>query len=110
MPPFENVRSLDNEQETAAAIAEPQVGDCFHEMLSYWLFVVYRDGDRVATLAAGAPCTFPEDGKLWEGTLEEFKHQLSYKSRRAGFWVRLSDRGKTNVDGWYEQAKERDET
>jgi hypothetical protein len=79
------------EQLQAEAAADPQPGDLWSEMCSYWLHVVAREGDQVTCLHAGGPCTFPQDGKLWEGTVAAFAAEWSTYS--------LYERG-IDVSGW----------
>lgn len=81
------------EEEIGRAVAaDPQPGDRWHEMFSFWLYVVAREGDRVTLLSAGAPCTFPQDGELWEGTVAEFAAEW-------GTVYYLAGRGH-DVTGW----------
>lgn len=99
---------LQDEQATGLALQDPRVGDLFTEDCSYWVYVVYRSGDNVATLSISAEhhdnedLTFPEDGKLERHTLAEFRKMLSYAAI-PGYWVRLAGRGH-DVAGWYERA------
>ena len=84
-------------RKTLAAVGNPQVGDRYHEMYSFWAFVVHVTDEYVYTLVAGAPCEFPKDGKFNRWTREGFAE--GYKD----CGLDLADRGK-NVDGWYEYA------
>ncbi len=81
------------------ALADPQPGDLWNEMLSWWMYVVERDGERVVTMSASGPCTFPIDAKREEWTLAEFRNMLSYKSGTAGTWAMCDSR--ENDIGWY---------
>ena len=87
---------------TLEALADPQVGDRFHEMYSYWLYVVAVEGDEVTTLEASAPCTFPDDGKRWIGTREAYRQRFD---TCAGPWIMLADRG-NDVEGWLGAERE----
>jgi hypothetical protein len=90
------------ERKTKAALADPQVGDRFQEMLSFWLYVVHREGDQVITMEAGAPCTFPDDARTWRGSVEEFQRRwLSEYSGKPT--VLLEDRG-NDVSWWPEDS------
>lgn len=83
---------------TAQAMADPQPGDRYHEMWSFWLYVVARNGDQVCTMEASAPCSFPRDGKIvWQAT-EEFRRRWAYGSIE-GYTVMLADRW-NDVSGW----------
>lgn len=88
---------------THEAFLDPQIGDRFEEMYTFWLFVVYRGNDTIATLEGSAPVTFPKEGKLRVyRSLEEFRERFSYDYFQ-GYWVNLVDRG-NDVTGWYEAA------
>ena len=83
---------------TERALADPQVGDRFHEMYSFWLYVIRRDGDIVTTMEVSPPATLPDDGKVRIQTVTELRERLAY-GNIPGYWVRLRDRG-NNVAGW----------
>ena len=83
---------------TEDALADPRVGDRFHEMHSFWLYVVRRDGDIVTTMEGSPPMTLPDDGKVRVQTVAELRGRLAY-GNIPGYWVRLRDRG-NNVEGW----------
>lgn len=93
-----NFGGQENHALTAAVFDDPRVGDLFTEMLAFWVYVVARDGDTVTTMEASAPCTFPRDGKIVTGTLDEFRNRFAYGSI-PGYWVRLHSRG-NDVAGW----------
>jgi hypothetical protein len=63
-------RLLDERKKDAAA--DPQPGDLWTEMLSHYVYVIEREGDRVTCLHGSPPVEFPEGGQLWEGTAAEF--------------------------------------
>lgn len=87
---------------TVAAFADPQPGDRFHEMLSFWMFVVaVQPGNgRVAVLTLAAPGTMPRDGKLKVyPTHDAYREAWAY-STIPGYTVSLAARG-TNVTGWF---------
>lgn len=90
------------EQATIEAMDDPQVGDRFAEMYSFWVYVVYRDEDCVVTMEGSPPTTFPDEGELRVYSVEEMKERFGYKGG-GDYWVRLVDRG-NNVVGWYEKA------
>lgn len=87
---------------TDEAVNDPRPGDRYHEMFSFWLYVVAVDGDSVVTMEAWPPCEFPKDGKLRIQTRAEFKQRLSYRTI-PGYWVMLADRG-NDVRGWSQTA------
>jgi hypothetical protein len=90
---------IDNKEATVQAFQDPQVGDLFDEMCSYWIYIVARDGERVTTMESAAPCTFPKDGKVTEyATLEAFRKAFRYPTN-SGYFVRLSSRSH-DVSGW----------
>lgn len=96
----------DNRLATEQAFADPQVGDRFHEMYSYWIYIVARVGKWVCIMEAHPPCTLPNDGKVSWSTVSEFQNRFAYKSI-PGYCVRLSDRG-NNVHGWLEEGDKGD--
>jgi hypothetical protein len=85
-------------QRSKEALGDPQPGDCWHEMFSWWLFVTSRDGDLMTTLELNPPGTFPDDGKFWSGSVEEFKKRMSYGTI-PGTWAKCDSRG-NDVSGW----------
>jgi hypothetical protein len=97
----------ESDRRTAEAFAHPEVGDRFSEMLNFWVYVVARPPGRVVTLEANPPCTFPDDAKLWEGSLRAFRKRFAYQSI-PGYWVHLEDRG-NKVEGWLEVARQKAE-
>jgi hypothetical protein len=86
---------------TAAAFAEPRVGDRYTEMYSFWLFVVDVRGGMIETLEGNSPCEFPQDGKRWIGPKEAFQERFAYKSPslEGQYWLRLVDRD-NDVSHW----------
>ena len=84
----------------AEAFGDPQPGDRWEENLSFWLYVVDRQGEQVTVQYSGAPCTFPEDATEETLSVEEWKE-------RSPRWVyALSDRG-NNVEGWKGKANKK---
>lgn len=90
-------------ERTDEAFKNPRVGDRFHEMYSFYVYVVGLDGDRIFTLEASPPCTLPDDGKLREQTLQDFRTRFHYGTI-PGTWVHLADRS-NDVSGWLEHAR-----
>jgi hypothetical protein len=92
----------DSDAATAAAFADPQVGDSFHEMFTFRMFVIaVEPAGRVAVLTVTPPCTLPDDG-----TLEVYPSHDAYRAAFAygtipGYWIRLDERG-LNLAGWFE--------
>lgn len=85
---------------TEEHMSDPQIGDRFSEMCSFWVYIVYRNGQEVGYMEANPPCTFPDDGKFTLSTVREFKKRFGYESI-PGYWVTFCDSG-NNVDGWVE--------
>ena len=91
---LERERAAARLQVQAEAARDPQPGDLWSEMCSYWIHVVAREGERVTCLHAGGPCTFPQDGKFWEGTVAAF----------AAEWGTYSLYGRGHdVSGWLDR-------
>lgn len=90
---------------TAEAFDDPQPGDRFHEMVSFWMYVLAVDDDgRVHTLCASPPCNVPDDGRI-----EVFDNAEDYRAFWAygsipGYTVSLADRG-NKVTGWREHLE-----
>lgn len=97
--PFSNKKE---EERTEQAFSNPRIGDRFTEMYSFWLYVVGRNGDKIATLEASPPCSFPEDGIFKVQTVKEFKNRFSYGSI-PGYWVHFVD-SNNDVKGWLEEG------
>lgn len=85
--------------ETMDALRNPQVGDRFHEMYSWWVYVVAVDADQVVTMLCGAPCTFPDDAEMRVQTKAEFLKSGTYPSMPDKPCAHLADRG-NDVSGW----------
>jgi hypothetical protein len=90
---------------THQAIMNPQVGDRFTEMCTFWVYVVNVCGNIVTTMEANGPCTFPDNGKVRVMTVDEFRERLSYSGHNGHYWARLIDRG-NNVGGWLDSVRE----
>ena len=86
------------ENETAEAFENPQVGDRFTEMYTFWMYVVEITDGKIVTMECNGPATMPDDGKVRVQTLDEYRKRFAYESI-PGYWVRLVDRG-NNVEGW----------
>jgi hypothetical protein len=79
-------------RKSKAATQSPSVGDRFHEMYSYWEYVVHLTDKHVFVLCFSPPCEVPTDGKLKKYTRERFaKSELDLADNK-------------NVEGWYEGA------
>jgi hypothetical protein len=90
------------DEKTKEAFTDPQVGDRFTEMYSFWMYIIGRRGNKVITMEGSPPITFPEGATMHTYTLEEFNTRFSYGSID-GYWVTLVDRG-NNVEGWIEEG------
>ncbi len=90
-----------DKKKTEEAMQDPQVGDEFTEMYTFFFFVIAREGDRITVMETPPerPCVLPRDGIVKVMTLDEFKQAYSYDGGKSGYWVRLCQRG-VNVDGW----------
>lgn len=88
------------EKQTLEALDNPQVGDRFHEMFSFWVYVVAVDDNSVTTIEGSPPVMFPDEGKVRVQTEEKFKERFLYKTI-PGAWITLADRG-NDVEGWLE--------
>lgn len=97
--------------ETTEALRDPQPGDLFHEMFSWWMVVVHREGERVVVGTLSPPGSMPDNLKWREfGALVAYQHAYSYGTI-PGSWLRYDRR--IDVTGWYEamcSAKHIDES
>ena len=80
--------------ETMKAIQDPQVGDRFHDMYSWWVYIVHRDESGVVTLEG---LDFPNNAKARVMSHAQFKDRFLGSTGRP--WVRLASRG-DDVRGW----------
>jgi len=90
------------EKATEQAMLDPQPGDVFSEMYSFWVYVAHRDGDTVVTIETPPlPCTLPEDGRWRTYTLKEFRQRFGYDTM-PNYWVQLYKRGDPHPVQWYQ--------
>jgi len=89
---------------TAEAFSDPKVGDRFHEMYSYWVYVIGIDGEQITTFESGhLPVRHPAAGKYRTyPSHEAFRTHFAYDTI-PGYWVTLSCRG-YDVTGWLRLA------
>jgi hypothetical protein len=108
----------ERQRATAEAFASPKPGDRFHEMYSWWMVVISAGADGVKVMDGSGPTNitrgrFP-DGEIvepfaerarvrWFATADDFR--TAYRNT-AGWTLTLSDRGKVDVAGWLERAKD----
>ena len=90
-------------EQTSYVMENPKAGDVFTEMFSFWVYVVYRKGNKIGTLIAHGGNTIPPDGKVAETTLEKFQNRFRYniKALKNKYWVTLTKR-KADVSGMLE--------
>jgi hypothetical protein len=85
---------------TMEALREPRVGDRFHEMYSFWMFVVELTPTHVVTMVGIPPVTFPDEATVEIRTREDFVDHYTYNNTHLGSWVTLAGRD-ADVGGWY---------
>jgi len=88
---------------THDAVLNPRAGDRYHEMCSFWIYVLRVTPHEVTTMDAHPPCRLPRDGVVVTQTREEFRRRLEYDTMPGQYWLRLADRG-NDVSGWLPQA------
>ena len=77
---------------TEAAMSDPKAGDRFHEMYSFWVYVLrVMDGTVMFMEASGHPSDLTPAG-LTHATIAEFSGRYAYRSI-PGHSVLLCDRG-----------------
>jgi len=87
------------------AFNDPQPGDRYTDMFSWWMFILYAgpNGGTVITTSSPAPCTFPDDGKIEIfDTADQFRNKFSYPSKPGKPWPRIVDRD-NDVSGWLQR-------
>lgn len=83
---------------TAAAAVNPKPGMGFHEMYSYWVFVVAVSEHVVqVVIGYGHPSWFPECGKVVNVPRDEFPDYVKYEY--------LNEDHRYNVTGWGARAE-----
>ena len=92
---------------TTEHILNPQVGDRFHEMYSFWMYIVhietYSDGVKyIYAMDFNPPCELPTDGKLKRYTPRGFQERFFYGTGdlKTQSWLSYCDC--KDVSGWYE--------
>ncbi len=90
--------SLDEFRRRAAeAAVDPKVGMGFHEMYSYWVFVIAATDATVQVVrGSGHPTHFPECGQAQVVSRAEFPEYVRY--------AYIADR-EYSVDGWAARAE-----
>ena len=80
---------------TALHMDEPRPGDRFQEMYTFWVEVVYRDGDELLYWDSGIP-----DGE-WPKlcTVDGFRGRFACRSPVRGYWISYYDgEGRIMID------------
>ena len=101
---FENALIRKQNADTLEAMRDPRPGDRFHEMYSFYVYVVAVENDQVTTIEGSPPCTFPNEGKIKSLSREAFYKRFAYAHDSEKFWVTLANRG-NDVSGWYAPAE-----
>ena len=87
-----------SELATEWAFKNPKVGDRFHEMYSFWVYVVAVRGNWVGIMEAAGPCELPKDGKVSFMTKDDFREKYAYGTI-PGYSIRFHDHD-NDVEGW----------
>lgn len=91
----------ERKQKTKEYMSNPQKGDRFSEMCSFWVIVLERRKNIVAVMEANPPCELPKGGTIYYTTVEEFSKKYQYDTIPGSYWV--SYYGNKSVDGWLEE-------
>jgi len=92
----------DNKKKTKEAFENPRVGDLFHEMYSFWVFVVLVSDTHVAIMYAIGPCEFPADAITDILTRDEYAKRFQYSESNKDYSVMFRSHD-NNVEGWYKE-------
>jgi hypothetical protein len=88
---------------TAAAFKDPQPGDRFQEMYSFWMGVVaVLGGNHITYVMQNGHPQAPRNVKVETTSLTEWRKRFAYESGD-DFWVLLADRG-YDFSRWLEVA------
>jgi hypothetical protein len=89
---------------TAEHMENPQVGDRFHEVYSWWVYVVDRQGDQLVIAEGRArPSDFPDGATFCTMTVQEFRQKNTYRSI-PGYSVDYCDTDPKTVEGWLDKG------
>ena len=95
---------VDLELETYIHMKDPQPGDRFHEMYSYYVHVVERNGDKVTIEEYFPPANIPTDAKIKTMTVKEFDQYYAYKSI-PGYSIKYIDND-APIEHYYKQFEQ----
>jgi len=93
---------------TPEKMKNPQVGDYFSEMMSFYVFVLKYEGDQVTYMEARAGQTIPRDGKLVISSYQEFHDRFQYDSdgMKGKYWVNYRGQySEITINEWLEFFK-----
>lgn len=91
-------------KQTTEAMDDPQVGDRFTEMFTFYVYVLDVSEGEIVTIEGSPPCIFPDDGLIRRMTVDKFRERFGYGTID-GYWVVLLDRG-NNVAGWLDNGRD----
>ncbi len=92
-----------NQVITAQQFNNPQPGDTFTEMLTFYVIVLERNGDMVTWTEAHPPCELPRDGKILAGTVRQFSQSYEYGTIPG--WSVYATKS-TDVTGWLDYMRQ----
>jgi hypothetical protein len=96
--------------DTAVAMADPRPGDRYHEMYSFWVYVLTVDDGVTVIECGGHPSHIGDRGSLRRFVdHDQFRAAYQYKSDLPGYWVRLSERDMAALAEKFLPEIERDE-
>jgi len=96
---YENRRDATHEQ-----LENPEVGDCFEDMFTFWVYVVKVTDNCVYTVESPPkrPCTLPNDGVLKKYARKGEGSMLERFEGGHTSWVTFYKNVPQDVDGWFD--------
>jgi hypothetical protein len=101
--------ALEDRKMTPEKMKNPQAGDYFSEMLSFYCFILKHEDGQVIYMEARAGQTIPRDGKIVISSYQEFHDRFQYdsESMKGQYWVDYNGQySEITINEWLEYHKE----
>ncbi len=76
-----------NSKDTIKAVDNLRVGDKFTERLCHWVFVIDIVDGLIKVMTARGGDNLPEDAKITDITLSDFKRRYRYSKTNKKYWI-----------------------